>query len=47
MSLIVVVVLGLLIIGAVIYGILISEKGYTGPFSSHFNGNKFFNLMRD
>lgn len=43
MALIIIVVLGLLIIGTVVYGVLISEKGYTGPVSSHFDGNKFFN----
>ncbi|MFC3560750.1 MBL fold metallo-hydrolase [Pedobacter jamesrossensis] len=43
MFLIIISVLGLLVIGTILYGISISEKGYTGPVSSHFDGKKFLN----
>ena len=43
MFLMIIVILGLSVIGITAYGISISEKGYKGPVSSHFDGRKFFN----
>jgi len=39
----IIIVLSLLVIGTFAYGISLSEKGYTGPESNHFDGKKFFN----
>lgn len=38
-----IIILCLSVIGFAVYGISISEKGYTGPLSDHFDGKKFFN----
>lgn len=43
MFLIIIITVGLFVIATIIYGVLISEKGYTGTVSSHFDGKKFFN----
>jgi len=44
MILIILIIAGLLAFGILSFGISISEKGYTGPTSDHFDGKKFFNL---
>lgn len=36
-------VIVLVLVGSIIYGISLSEKGYTGLKSDHFDGKKFFN----
>ncbi|RZJ79204.1 MAG: twin-arginine translocation pathway signal, partial [Chryseobacterium sp.] len=37
------IIISLVVIGTMSYGISLSEKGYSGPVSSHFDGRKFFN----
>ncbi|WP_316795114.1 MBL fold metallo-hydrolase [Pedobacter agri] len=39
----VIIIISMVIIGTMAYGISLSEKGYRGPMSRHFDGRKFLN----